>query len=424
MTQSTTPMRRLRRETHQDHLHTEDLPFFRALSAAKLAPVSYVGLLRALSVVHEALEQALTDTRDPRLAAVWNEDMRRLPLLDRDLAAFQRQGLPQTPVAVVRASLLAQAVRRYAQDEPVALLGYLYVLEGSTLGGQILERLLARCFALDGPEGLAYVSGYGPATRARWRAFSQRMNDALADPAAQERAIAAASEAFRGMAQVVAALHPDPHPPRELSRELNPAAGTHAITADPRELQAALRAGERSWREFPYYQWRYGERGVQFTRSDSAWMVTLTEYEQQVVDQQVGWLGRVLAARGMPQWMLELHLDVLYEELSAALPERRTTYARLLRAAQALRERRRQFLSDQALAEHSAAFDALVGPEWCARLPRTGGLLAAAAADERAGMHQAVTSIAGWMTDPARFPPAWIAAVQTTIQAAREQMLP
>lgn len=422
MTQNTTAMRRLRRETHQDHLRTEDLPFFRALSAGELALVSYVGLLRALSVLHEALERELAGARDPRVAAVWDEDMRKLPLLDRDLGTFQRRALPQTPLAVVRASLLAQAVRRHAQEDPAALLGYLYVLEGSTLGGQILGRTLARCFGLEGPEGLAYVSGYGPATRAHWRAFSRRMDSALDDPAAQERAVAAAGEAFRGIALVVAALHPDPHPPRELSRELNPDAGSHAVTSDPRELPAALRAGERSLREFPYYQQRYGERGVQFTRSDSAWLVTLAEHEQQVVDQQVGWLGRVLASRGMPQWLLELHLDVLYEELAAALPERRESYVRLLRAAQALRERRRLFLSDQALAEHSAAFDARVGPEWSARLPRTGGLLAAAAADERGGLAQAVTSVAGWMSDPARFPPIWVEAVRATIQAAREQM--
>ena len=423
MSQRATVMRQLRAATRAEHTRLEALPFFGALGAGELRLVSYVGLLRALSVVYEAFEQAAADARHPRLAAVWDDSLRKLALIDRDLGFFQRYRLPQTPVAVVRASLVAQAVRRRAHDDPVSLLGYLYVLEGSTLGGLILRGQIARAFDLSGPDGLAYVSSYGAATASRWKGFIRRMNSALVDPAEQERAVAAADEAFAGIGRVVEALHPlDAQHPQELARELNPAAGAHAVTADPRELQAALRAGERSWRAFPYYELRYGERGVQFTRSDSAWLATLAEHEQPVVDQQIRWLGRVLASRGMPQWMLELHLDVLYEELAAAVPERRDAYARLCQAAQALRADRRRYLSDDALAVYIAAFDARAGAEWSARLPRTGGLLAAAVAAEKAGLPLAVTSIEGWMTDAARFPAAWVAAVRATIQTAREQM--
>jgi heme oxygenase len=416
-------MRQLRAATRAEHIRLEALPFFTALGSGELRLVSYVGFLRALSVVYEAFERAVADARHPRLAAVWDDSLRKLPLIDQDLGYFQRYGVPQTPVAVVRASLVGQAVRRRAHDDPVSLLGYLYVLEGSTLGGLILRDQIARAFDLEGPGGLAYVSSYGAATVSRWRGFIRRMNGALVDPAEQERAVAAAAEAFAGVGRVVEALHPlGEQQPHELARELNPAAGAHAVTADPRELQAALRAGERSWREFPYYGLRYGERGVQFTRSDSAWIATLAEHEQPVVDQQVRWLGRVLASRGMPQWMLELHLEVLYEELAAALPERRDAYARLRRAAQALREDRQRYLSDGALAAHIAAFDARAGAEWSARLPRTGGLLAAAVAAEKGGLPQAVASIEGWMTDAARFPAEWAAAVRATIREAREQM--
>jgi len=69
------------------------------------------------------------------------------------------------------------------------------------------------------------------------------------------------------------------------------------------------------------------------------------------------------------------------------------------------------------------SFDRQVGSEWQRQLPRTGGLLAAAVADERAGITQAVPSIEGWMTEPSRFPAHWIAAVRTTIRTAREHAL-
>jgi hypothetical protein len=123
----------------------------------------------------------------------------------------------------------------------------------------------------------------------------------------------------------------------------------------------------------------------------------------------------------MPRWLLERHLYKLYEELSAAVPDQAHLYARLNQTADGLREQRCRYIDDQALAAHTAAFDAQVDDEWIVRLPKTGGLLAAAVADEKAGIVQAVTSIEGWMTDASRFPDPWIEAVHTIIQAARGQ---
>jgi hypothetical protein len=313
---------------------------------------------------------------------------------------------------VLRAQLLAQAIRQHCHNDPIVLLGYLYVLEGSTLGGLVLRQQVAQKFSLSGSDGLTYLSSYGKATNAHWKVFTERLNNVAISEAEQDRVIVAALEAFKGVGHIVEALYPfEPEPPRDLVRELNPAAGSHAVTTDPRELQAALRAGERSWQKFPYYEWRYGERGAQFTRSDSAWLVTLAAHGQAVADQQIGWLGRVLAARGMPRWLLEQHLDVLYEELVTAIPEQQEVYLRLKQSAAVLHEQRCRYLNDQALAAFIAAFDNQVGDEWSARLPETGGLLAAAVADEQSGITQAVPSIEVWLTDASRFPDYWIAAV-------------
>lgn len=423
MEQTETVIDRLRSATKHEHTRIEALPFFQALADGQLSLVSYVGFLRALSVIHEAFEQAMSQASHPVLASLWDPALRKLPLIDRDLAHFQRQSPAQTPVAVLRAHLLTQAIRARALDDPISLLGYLYVLEGSTLGGIVLRQQLAAAFGLSGSDGLAFVSSYGKATKARWKTFAARMSSAVPGRPEQDRVIAAAVEAFVGIGRAIESLHPlGGSAPRELARELNPAAGSHAIPIDAREVQAALRAGERSWRQFPYYQLRYGERGAQFTRSDSAWLVTLAEHPQPIVDQHVHWLGRVLASRGMPQWLLEQHLDILYEELVAAIPAVQADYARLRQAAHGLREQRRQYLGDQVLAAHTAAFDALVGGEWSARLPQTGGLLAAAVADEQLGIAGAVASIESWMTDGGRFPNDWIAAVRKTIRSARQQV--
>jgi len=59
------------------------------------------------------------------------------------------------------------------------------------------------------------------------------------------------------------------------ARTLNPEAGEHPISAHPGEQAAAEAATRLSWKEFPYYAKRYGERGWRFSLSDSGWLQTL-----------------------------------------------------------------------------------------------------------------------------------------------------
>jgi hypothetical protein len=200
-----------------------------------------------------------------------------------------------------------------------------------------------------------------------------------------------------------------------LATTINPEAGRHAVPADPAELQAALRAGERCWRRFPYFEQRFGERGLRFTKSDGAWLGTLFRSEPEQILQQVRWLGRLLAARGMPTLLLQVKLEMLVEELSAATPAKQAEYQKLLPASTALLEARRKHLSDVQVEHIATAFDAAVGPEWTAKLPHTGALLACAVADDAGEFEGAVKSLKPWLTDPARFPAAWIAAVESAL---------
>jgi hypothetical protein len=203
---------------------------------------------------------------------------------------------------------------------------------------------------------------------------------------------------------------------------INPHAGSHPVTTDPREVAASVAAGERSWREFPYYPARYGERGRLFGHSDSAWLSLIANKEQPQVNAEVRWLGELLSSRGMPQWLLERHLAFLHEELAAAAPENGAVYDRLLKAAAMLRDQRRAQLPERDFLAISRAFHRRVGTELSAPLPHMGELLASAVADEAAGVTQAVPMLESWATDPSRFPAEWIAAVRDTIQAARERV--
>jgi heme oxygenase len=422
MGQRTTIMDCLRNETRIEHRRVELLPFAAALATSSLSLASYVAFLQALNTIHSSLEWAFKRVDHPVLRAIWDDSLVLSPRLERDLAYFAPQKLPKSPVVSIRAQIMAQRIRQRANDDPLSLLGYLYVLTGATLGSTILRTQVAQTFGLEGSDGLMYVNTHDGTQDSPWFGFRQRMNAISFDVTEQRHILDAANEAFALIAQIIEVLHPfEDADPRMLARTLNWEAGRHIVPLDEREIDAALRAGEWTWRRFPYYKWRYGARGERFTRSDSAWLVTLVECEQETINKQISWLGRVLSARGMPQWLLEYHLRHLQEALVSVVPERTALYERLACSAEMLCMVRRKYVSDELLAQCGSTFEGLVGTEWSQKIPEAGQLLAAAVADEKLGIAQAVSSIEGWMTDGSRFPKNWVDAVRTTIQNARSR---
>ena len=52
-----------------------------------------------------------------------------------------------------------------------ALVGVLYAIEGSTLGGQVISRNLAQHLGASKESGAAFFNGYGDATKEKWETF-------------------------------------------------------------------------------------------------------------------------------------------------------------------------------------------------------------------------------------------------------------
>ena len=419
--QHLTLMETIKAATFTAHAQLQTAPYFGALASCQLPLESYVGQLRALAVIHGVLEPILSRGSDARLAAVWSHDMGKLSALQRDLRFFEPRTVPDLREAVEAALKIDQHIRLRSLDEPLALLGYLYVLEGSMLGANVVRPLVARALLLEGQDGLAYLHGYGAEGPAQWGRFLQGMNALELNPEERAVVVAAAGEFFGELSALFHRLYPfAPESKTFLVTSINPEAGRHPVPADAREVEASLRAGDVCWQNFPYFEQRYGERGRRFARSDAAWQATLYQYEPPQILQQVRWLGRVLAGRGMPTLLLEDQLEVLVTELSAAIPENTAAYARLLPATAALHAARSQHLTDDQIDTLADEFDRAVGPEWRTRLPHTGRLLGAAVADELAGCPGAVKSLHAWMSDADRFPPVWIQAVETALHTARD----
>ncbi|CAN7551682.1 biliverdin-producing heme oxygenase [Phenylobacterium sp. LjRoot164] len=113
---------------------------------------------RALAARFHSLHAGMETVLEPWLADVAGLDFsarRRTRSLEADLAAL---GLnPQTPAAAPAPADGAEA------------LGFMYVLEGSSLGGKVIRKQAERA-GLD-MTGLSFLDPYGARTGEAWRAF-------------------------------------------------------------------------------------------------------------------------------------------------------------------------------------------------------------------------------------------------------------
>ncbi|UQN08670.1 biliverdin-producing heme oxygenase [Deinococcus sp. QL22] len=98
-----------------------------------------------------------------------------LPLPEQfEVGARQKAGLLRRDLSVLGVTSLPLGLSLPPLSLPQAL-GALYVLEGATLGGQMIERHLHACLGLTAARGSAYFTAYGPATGQMWRRFGAAM---------------------------------------------------------------------------------------------------------------------------------------------------------------------------------------------------------------------------------------------------------
>lgn len=114
---------------------------------------------------------------EPQVAAVLLDEAllaprRRLHLLAADLKAA---GVCDADVAAL------PACPPPVLDSAAEALGSLYVMEGSTLGGRVIQRHVERCLGEAGRAACSYFGGYGAQTGAMWRAFLARLDTVPAE---------------------------------------------------------------------------------------------------------------------------------------------------------------------------------------------------------------------------------------------------
>lgn len=181
-------LQRLKTETRPHHERTEAAV---RLMDPGLTPGDYRRHLEALHGFYVPLEAELAARLTDTLPSLRAHERWKVPLLERDLRALghDASSLGRLP----RCALLPAL-----PGVPEAL-GCFYVLEGSTLGGQLILRHLKRHFA-DVPAGdFAFFQAYGEEVGPMWRAFGQAVTEAATRAASDDfdaRVVKGAQDTF------------------------------------------------------------------------------------------------------------------------------------------------------------------------------------------------------------------------------------
>ncbi len=78
-------------------------------------------------------------------------------------------------------------------------MGYLYVIEGSTLGGRMILKHVNNVLGVDEQNGAAFFNGYGSATGKHWKEFLEIFATYAIIENKEEEIIEAAKDAFRSI---------------------------------------------------------------------------------------------------------------------------------------------------------------------------------------------------------------------------------
>ena len=199
-------MDRLRSETRPHHDRAEQSGFGTLVMDGGLQMEHYVAHLTAWRRILSHLETALRTSSDQVVQAVWHEELAKAPALDADLDALSPGGLHLNDATAKAVASFVSLIDDLKKHDPTSLLGILYVLEGSTMGGSVMKPRIADQLGLEENRGLNYYGVYGNQVGVRFKAFRSSMADSANGSGAEDRIVEAAKSTFDGVSEILFAI--------------------------------------------------------------------------------------------------------------------------------------------------------------------------------------------------------------------------
>jgi heme oxygenase len=162
-------------------------------------------------VEHKAMEEAL-DLMNPE--ATFSDYVVTVQVFEAFVRAWEESGEASCP-ANMRTAFLQRQRHKLLQDdleylkaapltekpalpsfsEASSFLGAMYVMEGSTLGGQFISRHVEKTYGLEGGKGYSFFQGHGANTGRLWKEFSALLEEQIQKEAA-DGIVAGAKDMF------------------------------------------------------------------------------------------------------------------------------------------------------------------------------------------------------------------------------------
>lgn len=178
----------LRAGTQAQHERLNRHALLAGLSQPGYALANYRLLLQTFYRIYRGLEQRLAEFAAGPVAGFDYAARAKLPWLQADLRHF---GIDPTALESAAAPVSVPAISGVGE-----YVGVLYVIEGSTLGGQMIAKCLRQNLDLTPSGGARFYSGYGEAGASMWRGYLAFAESVAADAEQAGAARLAANRTF------------------------------------------------------------------------------------------------------------------------------------------------------------------------------------------------------------------------------------
>ena len=164
----------LRQATHEYHVRLNHHPFLKDLTKPIFTLARYKALLLAYSHLYRSIEEVIVRFVLSNDVDFDYYEREKFSMLIRDIDYFK---LDNVKFGLTKVSTLTVP----KIDNISELVGLLYVIEGSTLGGQHISRALSDCHGLTSDTGACFFNGYGEQTLKRWEVFLEFFDSVIQD---------------------------------------------------------------------------------------------------------------------------------------------------------------------------------------------------------------------------------------------------
>lgn len=189
----------LRTRTADMHTQLESRMFVNEIMNGSLNIAEYKKLLIVNYIIHYKLEQKLVDMLNADIIEKLQMHTRfKLAALEKDLDYWK---IDPATLPDLNFELFVP------ENNDAEVLGALYVLEGATLGGNVIKKsILKNPDFAHHKDGLNYYGVYGDELSSKWKTFVAVLNETVTEPD-YERCIESANKTFNNLIHLTKQHH-------------------------------------------------------------------------------------------------------------------------------------------------------------------------------------------------------------------------